>query len=572
MVTTGYTRQASGSIVTGATIQASHFNSEYNAIEAAFSATSGHNHDGTSAAGQPIPPAALTPLISSSAGLVAATGSNTFAVRTIIAPAAGITVTNGSGASGNPTLVLANDLAALEGLASTGIAVRSASDTWVQRTVTGTADRVTITDGSGVSGNPTIDIASTYIGQSTITTLGTITTGVWNGTAVPVANGGTGATDAGTARTNLGLAIGTNVQAYDADLAALAGLSSNGMIARTGAGTAAVRTITGTANQITVGNGDGVSGNPTLSLPIDIHVETITADDTIYGVNIFMENGSVTIPAFGFTNDDDTGLYRIGANNLGITTGGNIAAAFRSFSSAVNYIELAGAPSGSLPTVNAAGSGADVTLGLIGKGLGSVDSYSNSALQMRVTPTASADNWIDITGGNAATVSITANSTNNANVPITISSKGTGAVDLKTNGTSRLAIDGSGQVTGTVVASQAELETGTAVNKLVTPGRMQNHPGVAKAWVNFNGDGSINGSYNVTSVTKNTTGDYTITFTVAFSDNTYAGVSSTQSNGLLGPKAGGTKTASAWQWVNAVNDAGTLSDVAQASIVFYGDQ
>lgn len=53
----------------------------------------------------------------------------------------------------------------------------------------------------------------------------------------------------------------------DPDVAALAANSTNGLWARTGAGTGAARTITGTANEITATNGDGVSGNPTLSLP-----------------------------------------------------------------------------------------------------------------------------------------------------------------------------------------------------------------------------------------------------------------------------------------------------------------
>jgi hypothetical protein len=43
-------------------------------------------------------------------------------------------------------------------------------------------------------------------------------TGVFSLSTIAVASGGTGATDASTARTNLGLAIGTNVQAWDADL------------------------------------------------------------------------------------------------------------------------------------------------------------------------------------------------------------------------------------------------------------------------------------------------------------------------------------------------------------------
>lgn len=74
-----------------------------------------------------------------------------------------------------------------------------------------------------------------------------------------------------TSRANLGVAIGTNVQAWDADLDALAGVAATGLLARTGAGTASARTITGTAAQISVANGDGVAGDPTLSLDAGVY-------------------------------------------------------------------------------------------------------------------------------------------------------------------------------------------------------------------------------------------------------------------------------------------------------------
>jgi hypothetical protein len=61
----------------------------------------------------------------------------------------------------------------------------------------GTADRITVNADS-------IDIAATYAGQNSITTVGTISTGVWQGNTIAVAHGGTGATTAAGARSNLG--------------------------------------------------------------------------------------------------------------------------------------------------------------------------------------------------------------------------------------------------------------------------------------------------------------------------------------------------------------------------------
>ena len=74
----------------------------------------------------------------------------------------------------------------------------SSDRSWSVGTVTsvsGTSNRITSSGGN----TPILDISASYVGQSSITTLGTVTTGTWNASTIGVSKGGTGLTAVGNA-------------------------------------------------------------------------------------------------------------------------------------------------------------------------------------------------------------------------------------------------------------------------------------------------------------------------------------------------------------------------------------
>jgi hypothetical protein len=321
--------------------------------------------------------------------------------------------------------------------------------------------------------------------------------------------------NAAEARTTLGLVIGTNVQAYDVDLAALAGVTSavDKVPYFTGSGTASVADFSSFGRSL-VDDADASAARTTLGLGSVATSSSINLATQVTGnLPVANLNSGTSATSSTFWRGDGT---------------------WASPSSALDITGLTGltAPDGAdeLPIYDASAT-------------------TNKKLTL-----------VNLINGQ--TEDATPDTANDFVLTYDASATTTKKVKLVNLGAAGTA------------ATQSDQETATSTTTFVSPGRQQYHPSAGKAWVRWTSvtTTAIAASYNVTSLTDNGTGDTTINFTTAFSSANYGfGIGSGGTVACTGVTVSTTAPTTTAFRVIALNTA-TAADHAVQGAVFFGDQ
>ena len=228
-------------------------------------------------------------------------------------------------------------------------------------------------------------------------------------------------------------------------------------------------------------------------------------------------DGSAATPAIRGT-DTNTGIFFPAADTIGFSEGGVESARFDS--------------SGNL-------------------GIGT----SSPDFQLQVEKTA-ASTFISVVSGTSNTAGLLLGDTDSATVGRVEYDNASNFMALYTNGSERMRLDASGN-----------LQFNSGYGSVATAYG-------CRAWVNFNGTStvSIRASGNVTSITDNGTGDYTVNFTTALADANYAvagegGGTAGQASIVLADQVVA-RTTGAFR-VYSITTAGSLIDAAQINLAVF---
>jgi len=298
-MSTGYNRADTvNNIADGNIINASDLDLEFDALAAAFDEASGHTHDGSNSEGAPITKVGPTQdIVVTAGGVIPKTtntvdlGSATFQYKdAYIDGTAYIDALDLNGTLITPTATELNFVDGVTSAIQTQLDAKQPLDADLTAIagLTSAANKLPYFTGSGTAAVTDF----TVFGRSLVDDA-----------------------DAATARTTLGLVIGTDVQAYDAELAALAGVTSaaNKLPYFTGSGTAAVADLT-TFGRSLIDDADAATARTTLGLVIGTDVQAYDAElAALSGLTptdnaIIVGNGTTFVTETGATARTSLGL------------------------------------------------------------------------------------------------------------------------------------------------------------------------------------------------------------------------------------------------------------------------
>ena len=422
---------------------------------------------------------------------------------------------------------------------------------WEKATITGTASQVTVTNGAGsiaLSLPSTINV-NTSGSAATLTTGRTIAiTGDLTYTSSSF-NGSANVTAAGTLAT-----VNTNVGSFTN---ASVTVNGKGLVTAVSSGTAPVTSVTATSPvassggatpAISLSAGYGDTLNPYASKTLKY---VLAAPNSADGVPTFRALVASDIPTlnqsttgsaatltttraiYGNNFDGSAALTQIIASTYGGTGNG-----FTKFSGATTAERTYTLPDATttILTTNAA-----VTIGQGGTGQTSASAAFDALAPSQatnsgkyLTTNGTTTSWATVSS--AGTVTSVA-----ATVPSLLSISGSpitssGTLAITYSGTALPVVNGGTGVTTSTGSGAVVLGTSpTLTTPTINSAQVATVSGTAplylcRAWVNFNGTGTvaIRSSGNVSSITDNGVGDYTINFTTSMSDANYAGVVSAQ--------------------------------------------
>jgi hypothetical protein len=326
----GYTRQSLAQILNGEIVSAPPLNAEFNQILAAFNNSTGHKHDGTAAEGPPID--RIADLDQNNLIFVDTSANQiNFYVESSAASVGQISIQDGAIVPFTDNDI---DLGSssfefkdlyIDGTANIDSLVADTADInagTIDNTIIGattpaaaTFTNLTVSTGSTINfSGATVSNGGTF---TTVTISGGTITGI---TDLAIADGGTGASTASAARTNLGVAIGTNVQAYDAGLQSISGLTTTAdqMIYTTSSDTYATASLT-SAGRALLDDASASAQRTTLGLGTlatqDANSVAITGG-TISGISNISDPGTSLPYTFSTTTtDSDPGSGIVRLNN-----------------------------------------------------------------------------------------------------------------------------------------------------------------------------------------------------------------------------------------------------------------